>query len=88
VRPSWFAPAFADRAVRLPVVTLDGHGNATAAWEVFSRNGSGYVGATADRHAGRGWTGPRELAGGVAAQLAGDPRGDLLAAWTDVRGSS
>jgi hypothetical protein len=86
--PVVVAPAFADREARLPVVALDGHGNATAVWEVFSRNGSGYVGATADRHAGRGWTVPRGLAGGVAAQVAGDARGDLLAVWTDVTGAS
>ena len=86
--PVVVAPAFADRDARLPVVALDGHGNATAVWEVFSRSGSGYVGATADRHAGRGWTGPRQLAGGVAAQVAGDARGDLLAVWTEVAGTS
>jgi hypothetical protein len=86
--PVVVAPAFADRDARLPVVALDGHGNATAVWEVFSRNGSGYVGATAGRHAGRGWTRPRQLAGGVAAQVAGDARGDLLAVWTDVSGTS
>jgi hypothetical protein len=88
---SWGAPtvlgrATADTGARLPVVVRDGHRNATAAWEVFS--GSGYLGATADRHAGRGWTAPRQLAGGVALQLAGDPRGDLLAVWTDVTGTS
>jgi len=82
------APASVDRGTRLPVVTLDGHGNASAVWEVFNRGGSGYLGATADRHTGPGWTAPLQLAGGVAAQLAGDARGDLLAVWTDVAGTS
>jgi hypothetical protein len=86
--PVVVAPAFADRGTRLPVVTLDGRGNASAVWEVFSRGSGGYVGATADRQAGRGWTAPKQLAGGVAAQLAGDPQGDLLAVWTDVAGIS
>ncbi len=86
--PVVVAPALADRVARLPVVTLDGRGNTSAIWEVFSRGGSGYVGATADWHAGRGWTAPTQLAGGVAAQLAGDPQGDLLAVWTDVEGIS
>jgi hypothetical protein len=86
--PVVVAPALADQDARLPVVTLDGRGDASAVWEVFSRGGSGYLGATADRHAGRGWTAPTQLAGGVAAQLAGDPQGDLLAVWTDVAGIS
>ena len=86
--PVVVAPAFADRGARLPVVSLDGRGNASAVWELFSRGGSGYVSATADRPAGRGWTAPRQLAGGVAVQLAGDARGDLLAVWTDVAGTS
>jgi hypothetical protein len=88
---SWGAPtvvgrAAADSGARLPVVVRNGRRNATAAWEVFS--GSGYLGATADRHARRGWAAPRQLAGGVALQLACDPRGDLLAVWTDVTGTS
>jgi len=86
--PVVVAPALADRGTRLPVLTLDGRGNASAVGEVFNRGGSGYVGATADRHAGPGWTAPMQLAGGVAAQLAGDPHGDLLAVWTDVAGTS
>jgi hypothetical protein len=84
--PVTIGPAAPGAGVRLPVVALDAHGNATAVWEVTS--GSGYVGATARRRHGGSWSAVEALSGGVAAQLAVDPRGDALVVWTGVDGTS
>ena len=85
--PTVVGPVISGQTVRLPVVVRDGHGNGAALWEILDSSSGGYLGATADFRAGGGWAAPTALDGGIAAQLASDARGDLLAVWTDLAGT-